>query len=39
MGARERFFLDQGITSPLYLLIARCRDHFLRAQAAELLKG
>jgi hypothetical protein len=39
MGARERVFLDLGITSPLYLLITRCGNHFLRAQAVELFKG
>jgi hypothetical protein len=33
------FLLDLGITAPLYLLITRCRDHNLRANAIELLRG
>lgn len=37
--AEARFFLDLGITSPLYLLVTRCRDHSLRAGAIDLLRG
>lgn len=37
--AGERFFLDLGVTSPLYFLIAHCRDHSVRVQAIALLKG
>ncbi|KAE9374633.1 hypothetical protein N431DRAFT_455373 [Stipitochalara longipes BDJ] len=33
------FFLDLGITAPLYLLVNRCRDHSLRVDAIELLRG
>jgi hypothetical protein len=33
------FFLDLGIIAPLYLLINRCRDHSLRVNAIELLRG
>lgn len=39
IAAEARFFLDLGITSPLYLLVTRCRDHSLRVRAIELLKG
>jgi len=33
------FFLDLGITAPLFLLITRCRNHSLRVNAIELLRG
>jgi hypothetical protein len=33
------FLLDLGISAPLYLLITRCRDHCLRANAIEILRG
>ncbi|RDW74773.1 hypothetical protein BP6252_05915 [Coleophoma cylindrospora] len=39
MPSEAGYFLDLGITSPLYLLVARCRDHSLRANAIELLRG
>jgi hypothetical protein len=33
------FFLDLGIVAPLYLLVNRCRDHSLRVNGIELLRG
>jgi len=33
------FFLDLGIITPMFLIINRCRDHSLRANAIELLRG
>jgi hypothetical protein len=37
--AETGFYLDLGITSPLYLLVVRCREHSLRAKAIDLLKA
>ena len=33
------FLLDLGISAPLFLLTNRCRDHTLRANAIEILRG